>query len=59
MSDDGLKLHIIELKHKHHLLEQEISDLMNSHGDELEIHELKKRKLHLKDEIVKFEAKLG
>jgi len=59
MSNDGLKMHIIELKHKHHLLEQKISDLMNSHIDELEIQELKKQKLYLKDEITKFEAQLG
>lgn len=59
MSNDGLKLHIIELKHKHHNIELEINELVKSHGDDLLIHELKRKKLNLKDEIAFFEAKLA
>jgi hypothetical protein len=59
MSNDGLKMHIIELKHKHHNLELELNDLINSHGDELEIQRLKKQKLNLKDQIASFEEELG
>ena len=51
MKGDKLKLHIAELKHKHHHLELEINKLVYLHGDELKIQELKKRKLKLKDEI--------
>lgn len=58
MKGDKLKLHIAELKHKHHHLELEINKLVYLHGDELKIQELKKRKLKLKDEIELHEAQL-
>jgi len=59
MSNDGLKLHIVALKHKHHHLELELNDLINHHGDELEIQELKKQKLKLKDEITLLETQIN
>lgn len=58
MSNDGLKVHIAELKHKHHNLDLEINELIHTHGDELKIQELKKRKLKLKEEITRYEQQL-
>jgi hypothetical protein len=58
MNGDKLKLHIIELKHKHHNIELEINDLINSHGDDIKIQTLKKQKLKLKEEIVQHENQL-
>lgn len=58
MSNDGLKVHIAELKHKHHNLDLEINELIHTHGDELKIQELKKRKLKLKEEIELHESHL-
>jgi hypothetical protein len=59
MSNDGLKLHIVALKHKHHHLELELNDRINHHGDESEIQELKKQKLKLKDEITSLENQIS
>lgn len=59
MANDGLKMHVIGLKHKHHNLELELNELIKSHGDELEIQRLKKQKLTLKDQIATFEAQIG
>ena len=59
MNDDKLKLHIIALKHKHHHLDLEINDLIYTHGDEIQIHKLKKRKLKLKEEIEHYEQQLS
>jgi hypothetical protein len=59
MSNDGLKLHIATLKHKHHHLQQKINELVYTHGDELEIQELKKQKLKLKDEITSLENQIS
>jgi hypothetical protein len=58
MKGDKLKLHIVELKHKHHHLELELNQLVYTHGDDLAIQELKKRKLKLKDEIELHESQL-
>jgi len=44
--------HIKELERKHDVLEKELTDAMaHSSSDDLEIADLKRRKLHLKDEI--------
>ena len=59
MSNDGLKLHIATLKHKHHHLELELNQLVYTHGDELKIQEMKKQKLKLKDEITSLETQLN
>ncbi len=59
MKCDKLKLHIAELKHRHHHLELEINQLVYTHADDLKIQELKKRKLKLKEEILKYEQQLG
>jgi hypothetical protein len=58
MKGDKLKLHIAELKHKHHHLELELNQLLYTHGDDLKIQKLKKRKLKLKEEIINHEQQL-
>lgn len=58
MKGDKLKLHIAELKHKHHHLDLEINKLVYLRGDEMKIQELKKRKLKLKEEITDYEQQL-
>lgn len=58
MKGDKLKLHIVELKHKHHNLELQINEMLYTHGDDLEIQKLKKEKLKLKDEIKRYEHQL-
>lgn len=59
MRNDGLTFHIEELKHRHSHLELELNHLLYSHGDELQIQELKKQKLRLKDEITLLESKIN
>ena len=49
--------HLIQLKRKHHELEQQIEEEERSPGtDSLEITQLKRAKLKLKEEIVRFSA---
>jgi hypothetical protein len=44
--------HLAELERRHQALDKEIeSELLHSSGDELRLQELKRKKLHLKDEI--------
>lgn len=46
--------HVIELERKHQALEREIEDaIAHPATDDLRIARLKRRKLHLKDEILK------
>ncbi len=46
--------HLAQLERAHAALEREIADATNHPGsDTLELSELKRRKLHLKDEIVR------
>lgn len=48
----AIESHVAELKRRHQALEKEIEAALNSPGaDQLELAEMKKRKLHLKDEI--------
>jgi hypothetical protein len=50
----AIESHLAELEKRHHALEQEINDaLTHPSSDGLEIAELKRRKLHLKDEIAR------
>ena len=58
MKGDKLKLHIAELKHKHHNMELELHELMHNHGDDVIIRDLKKQKLKLKEEISIHEHRL-
>ena len=48
----AIKSHLAELEKRHEALEQEINDaLIHPSSDDLEIVELKRKKLHVRDEI--------
>ena len=48
----AIESHLAELQRRHQALEQEISEaLAHPSTDDLKIAELKRRKLHVKDEI--------
>jgi hypothetical protein len=50
----AIESHLAELERRHQALEQEISDaLAHPSIDNLQIAELKRRKLHVKDEIAR------
>ena len=49
-----IQAHLAELERRHRALEAEIADAMtHPSADRLKIAELKRRKLHVKDEIVR------
>jgi len=48
----AIESHVAELERRHQALEKQIEDALNRPGtDPLKLAEMKKRKLHLKDEI--------
>jgi len=48
----AIESHLAELEKRHEALEQEINDaLIHPSSDDLEIVELKRKKLHVRDEI--------
>jgi len=50
----AIESHLAELERRHQALEQEISEaLSHRSSDDLKIVELKRRKLHVKDEIAR------
>jgi hypothetical protein len=50
----AIQSHLAELERRHQALEQEINDaLTHPSTDDLEIAELKRKKLHVKDEIAR------
>ncbi|MDR3422197.1 MAG: DUF465 domain-containing protein [Xanthobacteraceae bacterium] len=50
----AIQSHLAELEKRHQALEQEISEALNHpSSDGLKIAELKRRKLHVKDEIAR------
>jgi hypothetical protein len=50
----AIESHLAELEKRHQALEQEISDaLIHPSTDDLQIAELKRRKLQIKDEIAR------
>ena len=50
----AIEAHLAELERRHQALEQEISEALNHPStDALTIVELKRRKLHVKDEIAR------
>ena len=59
MSDEKLKTHMDVLKKKHYRLQQEINQLIHTHGPEDEINRLKKEKLRIKDELENCERQRG
>ncbi len=57
--DELLIAELVELRRQHRALDDEISALSESPlGDQLQLKRLKKRKLHLKDEIARVEDKV-
>ena len=56
---DAMKKRLIEIRDEHRELDSMIDDLLGgSSYDQIEIQRLKKRKLHLKDEIAHIESAL-
>ena len=50
----AIEAHLAELEKRHQALEQEISEaLAHPSADDLKIAELKRKKLHVKDEIAR------
>jgi hypothetical protein len=50
----AVESHLAELERRHHALEQEINEALSHPSmDGLEILELKRRKLHVKDEMTR------
>jgi hypothetical protein len=50
----AIESHLAELEKRHQALEQEISEaLTHPSSDDLQIAELKRKKLHVKDEIAR------
>ena len=53
----SIQEHLVELKAQHRALEQEIADAVSHLStDDTKIAELKRRKLQVKDEIVRMQA---
>jgi len=56
----SMQSHLAELERRHKTLETEIEkELLHPGCDESHVHELKKKKLRLKDEITKLKAQDG
>ena len=50
----AIESHLAELEKRHHALEQEIAEALTHPSiDDLQIAELKRKKLHVKDEIAR------
>jgi hypothetical protein len=55
----AIESHLAELEKRHQALEQEINDALNHpSADDLQIAELKRKKLHVKDEIARLKEVL-
>ena len=56
----AIESHLAELERRHQALEQEINDaLAHPSTDDLKIAELKRKKLHVKDEIARLRQDAG
>lgn len=56
----ALESHISELAERHRVLEQELKEEMGHPlADDIKVAALKKRKLHLKDEIARLQSRMG
>ena len=58
MDKEKLQSHIRSLKRKHRKLDEEITELDCHYDEYLHCEELKKQRLHLKDEISRCEKQL-
>ena len=54
MDINKIERHIDHLKQQHIQLDKELKEELSHFGNETLIHDLKKKKLHIKDEIEKF-----
>jgi uncharacterized protein YdcH (DUF465 family) len=50
-----MKNHLNRLVEKHYMLDKEVIQLQINHASDYQIRELKKKKLHLKEEIARME----
>ena len=56
----AIESHLAELERRHQALEQEITEAMTHPSmDDLEIAQLKRKKLYVKDEIAKLKVAVG
>lgn len=56
----AMHAHLVELEKRHRALEEELSEaMMHPSADDLKIAELKRRKLLVKDEIVRLQNEVG
>jgi len=56
----AMESHLAELQKRHQALEQEINEALNHPStDDLTIAELKRRKLHVKDEIARLRQEIS
>lgn len=53
LTKEKLEHHISHLQEKHNKVDKDIIELYNEHGNDMKIENLKKVKLHIKDEIAK------
>jgi len=53
----SLEAHLAELERRHEALEKEIEEAMaHPAADDLQVNELKRRKLHIKDQMVRLQG---
>jgi hypothetical protein len=53
----SLQGHIVELQRRHEAIEKEIQkELLHPGGDDQRLHELKRKKLQIKDELAKLKT---
>jgi hypothetical protein len=56
----SMQSHLAELEKRHRALDAELAEaLAHPSTDDLQIAELKRRKLHVKDEIARLQGKVG
>lgn len=51
ITKEKLEHHISHLQEQHDQLDKQIKELYSHHADDFKVEELKKKKLHLRDEI--------
>ena len=58
ITKEKIEHHISHLQEQHDQLDRHIKELYEHRADDLKVEELKKKKLHLKDEIEGFKKQL-